>query len=281
MPRSIPIREQAGKIMKRRALGLGAVASLFALIGRSKARAADALTINPNGEVSIDKLSVKQSLGVAGPTTISGKNTLEFGAGVSSKEVSAGKIGYQTFTADALDIVGAGDAYANRKIKFWAAGGATLDGSLTVSGNVTGKGALPVGAILMWSGDPAKLPAGWALCDGRPGTPNLQGRFVVGYHPAQPDYNRIHNIGGEERHKLELNEIPDHTHPLGQRIEYIANHTHRWAGSETTGVVQGMDALFAGKQSPSTGKMVFANSVGAPHENRPPYYVLAYIMYTG
>src|SRR5271154_4049916 len=145
MPRSIPIREQAGKIMKRRALGLGAVASLFALIGRSKARAADALTINPNGEVSIDKLSVKQSLGVAGPTTISGKNTLEFGAGVSSKEVSAGKIGYQTFTADALDIVGAGDAYANRKIKFWAAGGATLDGSLTVSGNVTGKGALPVG----------------------------------------------------------------------------------------------------------------------------------------
>ena len=133
----------------------------------------------------------------------------------------------------------------------------------------------------MWSGDPAKLPAGWVLCDGGNNTPDLRGRFIVGYHPAQPDYNRISNVGGEERHKLEVNEIPDHKHPLGDRIEYIANHTHRWAGSETTGVVQGMEALFAGKQGPYTGTIVRTPLVGEPHENRPLYYVLAYIMFTG
>src|SRR5256885_7416977 len=41
---------------------------------------------------------------------------------ISGKEGNAGKIGYQTFTPDALDIVGAGTAGTNRKIKLWAEG---------------------------------------------------------------------------------------------------------------------------------------------------------------
>jgi len=87
--------------------------------------------INPNGEVSIDKLSVQNSLAVAGaiagPIKINGSNTLEFGAGINGKEVSAGKIGYQVWTTDAVDVVGAGTEITNRKIKFWAEGGATLN----------------------------------------------------------------------------------------------------------------------------------------------------------
>jgi len=274
------MREPTDRSAVRRALGLGVLASLFTVFSRGMARAADALSINSNGEVGIDKLSVQSSLAVAGPTRIAAANTLELGAGVAGKEASAGKIGYQTFTTDALDIVGAGNSVDARKLKFWAEGGATLAGNLTVSGTVAGKGALPVGAILMWSGDPAHLPAGWKLCDGNNGTPNLLGRFVVGYNPAQPDYNQIKNKGGEEKHKLLPTEMPDHVHPLGQRVEYIAHHTHRWAGSETTGVVQGMNGLYAGVQSANTGS-VAANRESAPHENRPPYLVLAYIMYTG
>jgi hypothetical protein len=275
-----PSDRSSDRSMVRRTLGLGVLASLFAVFCRGLAHAADALTISPNGEVGIDKLSVQSSLAVAGPATIAATNALEFGAGIAGKEVSAGKIGYQTFTKDALDIVGAGNTSNERKLKFWAEGGATLDGNLTVSGTVAGKGALPVGAILMWSGDPAKLPAGWKLCDGTNGTPNLLGRFIVGYNQAQSDYNQVNNKGGEERHKLLPSEIPDHVHPLGQHVEYIAQHTHRWAGSETTGVVQGMNGLYAGVQSPNTGNIA-AIREAAPHENRPPYYVLAYIMYTG
>jgi cytoskeletal protein CcmA (bactofilin family) len=72
-----------------------------------------------------------------GPIKIDGANTLEFGAGVSGKQGDAGKIGYQTFGSGALDIVGAGTDGSNRKIKFWAEGGATFSGSLNVSGNLS------------------------------------------------------------------------------------------------------------------------------------------------
>ncbi len=61
---------------------------------------------------------------------IFGSRVLQFGAGIPGKEVSAGKIGYQTFTPDALDIVGAGTLGSSRKIKFWSEGGATFAGSI-------------------------------------------------------------------------------------------------------------------------------------------------------
>ena len=52
------------------------------------------------------------------------------------------------------------------------------------AGLFEGKGAVPVGAILLWSGKPDQLPPGWIFCDGRalPGggnAPNLSG---VGTH---------------------------------------------------------------------------------------------------
>lgn len=65
------------------------------------------------------------SLGIQGTT-----NVLELGAGVIGKEANAGKIGYQRFSADALDIIGAGPDAASRKIRFWAEGGTILNGLL-------------------------------------------------------------------------------------------------------------------------------------------------------
>ena len=270
------MREPTARIVRRRALGLGVLASLFALISRSAVRAADALTIEPDGATLLAKrINFGNRLGplltLWDPGYVIGIQPETFYQR-SNKNFAWYKGGQHT------------DAELN------AGGGSKMmsltDGNLTVSGSVaaasvTGKGALPVGAILMWSGDTTRLPAGWVLCDGRNGTPNLQGRFIVGYHPAQPDYNRISNIGGEEKHKLQLNEIVDHTHPLGERINYIADHTHRWAGSETTGIQQGLGALYAGRGANTGGVNVNVTREAAPHENRPPYFVLAYIMYTG
>lgn len=34
--------------------------------------------------------------------------------------------------------------------------------------------------ILIWSGAIVDIPAGWALCDGNNGTPDLRGKFIVG-----------------------------------------------------------------------------------------------------
>jgi hypothetical protein len=72
------------------------------------------------------------SMAINTAASISGNNTLEFGAGFASKEPNAGKIGYQTWSPDALDIVGAGTTSTSRKVKFYAEGGTTFNGSVEV-----------------------------------------------------------------------------------------------------------------------------------------------------
>jgi hypothetical protein len=52
-------------------------------------------------------------------------------------------------------------------------------------------GSVPIGGIVMWSGVTA--PANWHLCDGTNSTPNLCGRFIMGYAP--PSYT-VGAIGG-------------------------------------------------------------------------------------
>lgn len=39
---------------------------------------------------------------------------------------------------------------------------------------------VPSGVILMWSGSTDTIPAGWALCNGQNGTPDLTDRFILG-----------------------------------------------------------------------------------------------------
>ncbi len=44
----------------------------------------------------------------------------------------------------------------------------------------TSGGGVPDGSIVMWSGAADSIPAGWVLCDGRHGSPDLRGRFILG-----------------------------------------------------------------------------------------------------
>jgi hypothetical protein len=93
---------------------------------------AEVMTIQGGGSVGIGVASPAATLHINGGMRINGGNTLEFGSGVAGKEASAGKIGYQAFTGDALDIVGAGTTGGNRKVKIWSEGGATIAGSLGI-----------------------------------------------------------------------------------------------------------------------------------------------------
>lgn len=68
-----------------------------------------------------------------GGVGVPGTNTIHFGAGLAGQEPNAGKIGYELFTKDALDNVGAG-TNTTRKIKFWAGGGATFEAGASFSG---------------------------------------------------------------------------------------------------------------------------------------------------
>jgi microcystin-dependent protein len=164
------------------------------------------------------------------------------------------------------------------------AGRAGVGTDLKVVGNISAKsfqglGAIPKGAILMWSGNPVQLPAGWVLCDGTNDTPNLKGRFIVGYDSNDVDYSQLKKTGGEKLHQLTVLEMPAHRHSgqtdssrLSLKVTGWVGGTHGLAAAADQGT-QNFDHQHSFTTEPQGG--------GAAHENRPPYYVLAYIMYAG
>jgi len=111
------------------------------------------------------------------------------------------------------------------------------------------------GFIKMWSG--SVVPNGWALCNGSNGTPDLRDRFIVG---SGTTYS-IGDTGGEASHTLTSDEMPSHTHPIGTSIS---------SGSSNTVDEEG-GARDAEAVTDATGG-------GSAHENRPPYYALAFLM---
>ena len=128
-----------------------------------------------------------------------------------------------------------------------------------------GAGALPSGAIIMWSGKIADIPLGWALCNGLNGTPDLRDRFIVGARQDDAGVAKT-NVsgsltlnGGEAYHKLTIAEMPSHTHSESGHFNHGAQHRDDNVGAQTT------------RQTGATGG-------DQPHNNLPPYYALAYIM---
>lgn len=89
------------------------------------------VTVLQNGNVGIGTTSPLSLLHINGGVKINGTNQIELGAGLT-KELNAGKIGYEIFTPDALDIVGAGLTGLTRKIKFWNEGGAFFSGKVGI-----------------------------------------------------------------------------------------------------------------------------------------------------
>lgn len=147
------------------------------------------------------------------------------------------------------------------------------NGNWWIDGKDTGKqsnASIPAGIITMWSGGISDIPEGWALCNGGgilsngSRIPDLRGRFIVGYDPEDSDYDDVGKIGGEKSHKLTVYEMPYHNH-------YYLLHTTGNKDSNRFSDHYNVDGIDEMKQTTSTGG-------DQPHENRPPYYVLAYII---
>jgi len=129
------------------------------------------------------------------------------------------------------------------------------------------------GSVMMWSGAVGSIPSGWVLCDGVLHAPtgytppDLRGRFIVGYDPADAEYDAIGDVGGEKTHVLSVSEMPSHNH------------------GGVTGSGASADAISGINDGGQFGKATDTSHVhsipsqggGAAHENRPPYYTLAYI----
>ena len=155
----------------------------------------------------------------------------------------------------------------------------------------TGGGVIPSGGIIMWSGAVSAIPTGWVLCNGSNSTPDLRNRFVVG---AGSTY-AVDATGGADSVTLSTANLPAHSHSFSGTgtTNTTGAHVHAsgWYGPRGA---SGQAIIFASNQ-PSDGNVNTGSAgdhshtvsvsgttgntgSGTSHENRPPYYALAYIM---
>ena len=139
----------------------------------------------------------------------------------------------------------------------------------------------------MWSGAANAIPSGWYLCNGSNGTPDLRGRFIVGYSNTDNDYdvgdtggakNRTVNISGSDTVNISGSDTVNISISGTTSFESLASganhvstgalnrrHTHTFSGSGSDTVnISGSDTVNI------SGSDTF--------DNRPPYYALCYIM---
>ena len=166
---------------------------------------------------------------------------------------------------------------------------------------------IPGGLICMWGGDLYDIPSGWHLCNGDNSTPDLRGKFVVHYDPDDSDYDGIGNSGGMKTVTLTEDQIPGHTHTgtaeggdhSHEFIDgYFAEKNSDWlppAGygieiqeTRVAGSREGFDEdnvriFYKNRTTSLSGDLSIpfttaSTGGGNSHENRPPFYTLAFIM---
>lgn len=165
----------------------------------------------------------------------------------------------------------------------------------------------PLGIVQIWAG--GAIPTGYAICDGSqyrqedypelfkvlgtiyntapdyadneqsttPGyfrIPDLRGRFVVGQSSADSEYSSNAKIGGAKTVTLTKQQMPPHSHDY-EIWERGSRDHNRYSNKSNT------DNPDKSKyQTSITGGYPGAKDGDAPqaHENRPPFYTLAYII---
>ena len=135
--------------------------------------------------------------------------------------------------------------------------------------------SIPTGGIIMWSGSIASIPAGWLLCDGSSGTPDLRTRFVIG---AGSTY-AVASTGGSANAV-----VVSHTHTA---TVTDAGHNHNFEYAPATWTVTGGPSSVnsnrdgTGTTTTATTGITVSNSTegsSGTNANLPPYYALAFIM---
>jgi len=139
--------------------------------------------------------------------------------------------------------------------------------------------AVPAGGIIMWSGSVASIPAGWLLCNGTSGTPNLTDRFIIG---AGSSYAVAATGGSADAI------VVSHTHTATSTVT-DPGHNHTYSVVSVTGGAGGGTASYTNTATINTGNRTTGITVGTTNTatgssgtnaNLPPYYALAFIMKT-
>jgi len=144
--------------------------------------------------------------------------------------------------------------------------------------NIAGT-SFPSGGIIMWNGSVGSIPAGWYLCNGSNGTPDLRDRFVVG---AGSTY-AVNATGGSANATL-----VSHDHTFSATTSNVGDHDHSLPGTSTSSGGSGAfenRAPTGSKQSGGAGShdhtvsgTTSSNGSSGTNANLPPYFALCYIM---
>ena len=149
---------------------------------------------------------------------------------------------------------------------------------------------IPAGGIFLWSGSIGSIPAGYVLCNGSNGTPDLRDRFIVG---AGSTY-AVDATGGSANAI-----VVSHTHTLSASGTTATAGAHQHTLNTTISAPQLIniqdDGSFTGDSGTSAGTTATAGShdhsvtvtgttasagSSGTNANLPPYYALCYIMKT-
>ena len=155
--------------------------------------------------------------------------------------------------------------------------------------------AVPAGCILLWSGSIGSIPAGWQLCNGTNGTPDLRDKFIVG---AGSTY-AVDGTGGSANaivvsHTHTATTAitdPGHAHdlmdtgrgPIAGSATFFSTFTS--TGSNTLNASASSNLTTPSGTSEETTGVTAATTVASAgnsgtNANLPPYYALCYIMKT-
>jgi hypothetical protein len=161
---------------------------------------------------------------------------------------------------------------------------------------------IPTGVITMWSGAIGSIPAGWFLCNGANGTPDLRDRFVIG---AGNGYGV--GVTGGSKDAIAV----AHTHAFSGTTSADGTHTHgvtdpthshsgvlpaypKYTGYgvrteedtfDASPLVGSTDPAYTGISINAVGNhqhgysgTTASTGASGTNANLPPYYALAYIM---
>lgn len=181
------------------------------------------------------------------------------------------------------------------------------NGTVTIPDIVSGS-FVPIGGIVMFSGNPLTLPANWKICDGiYPGTPDLTNKFIIGVGifplgtaggSATIDISNLpaHNHGVTDPGHTHAITDPGHLHGItdpghfhtttamsqgneginGTAFGRLGNNQGNNSDTKTTGITINTATTSITVNTATTS--ITTNNTGSGQAYYPPFYALAYIM---
>jgi hypothetical protein len=248
------------------------------------------------------------SISDVGPTGAQGATGATGAQGAQGHQGSTGNTGAQGATGSGGSTGAQGAAGAQGATGSGGGTGAQgAAGAQGATGNTGAQGGLstysiPSGGIIIWSGAANAIPSGWVLCDGNNSTPDLRGKFIVGYSNTDGLFD-VADTGGSKDAVLvsHTHNLQNHVHGINLTTNDPGDHNHTYnqgnvvtyaftggAGSVRNQGVTSSNTSAAGGHthtvSGNTGTPATntTDTLGesATNKNLPPYYALCYIMKT-